>query len=93
MLLLINGVVFELPIIIYVLAYLNVTTAKQLASYRRYALVVVVIIAAFITPTGDPVNLMLLALPMYLLYEVGIILARFVPAAQAPRKAKRNVET
>ncbi|OAN46853.1 preprotein translocase subunit TatC [Chloroflexus islandicus] len=92
MLLLINGVVFELPIIIYVLAYLNVTTAKQLASYRRYALVAVVIIAAFITPTGDPVNLMLLALPMYLLYEVGVILARFVPSAQAPRKAKRNVE-
>ncbi len=79
MLLLINGIVFELPIIIYVLAYLNVTNARQLANYRRYALVIVVIIAAFITPTGDPVNLLLLALPMYLLYEVGIILARFVP--------------
>lgn len=82
MLLLINGIVFELPIIIYVLAYLNVTTARQLAGYRRYALVIVIIIAAFITPTGDPVNLMLLALPMYLLYEVGIILARFVPNAK-----------
>jgi len=44
--------------------------------------VIVIIIAAFITPTGDPVNLMLLALPMYLLYEVGIILARFVPNAK-----------
>ncbi|WP_028459478.1 twin-arginine translocase subunit TatC [Chloroflexus sp. Y-396-1] len=81
MLLLINGIVFELPIIIYVLAYLNVTNARQLANYRRYALVIVIIIAAFITPTGDPVNLLLLALPMYLLYEVGIILARFVPAS------------
>ncbi len=81
MLLLINGIVFELPIIIYVLAYLNVTNARQLANYRRYALVIVVIIAAFITPTGDPVNLLLLALPMYLLYEVGIILARFVPTS------------
>jgi len=87
MLLLINGIVFELPIIIYVLAYLNVTNARQLAGYRRYALVLVVIIAAFITPTGDPVNLFLLALPMYLLYEVGIILARFVPAsAQKSRR-------
>ncbi|MGB9738900.1 MAG: twin-arginine translocase subunit TatC [Chloroflexus aggregans] len=86
MLLLINGIVFELPIIIYVLAYLNVTTAKQLASYRRYALVIVVIIAAFITPTGDPVNLILLALPMYLLYEVGIILARFVPHQTQTRR-------
>ena len=80
MLLLVNGVVFELPVIIYTLAFIGIVTAKQLSSYRRYAIVLVVIIAAIITPTGDPVNLMLLALPMYLLYEVGIVLARFVPA-------------
>jgi sec-independent protein translocase protein TatC len=78
-LLLINGVVFELPIIIYVLAFLGVVTAKQLGSFRRFAVVIVVIVAAIITPTGDPINLALLALPMYLLYEVGVILARFVP--------------
>ncbi|NTV62591.1 MAG: twin-arginine translocase subunit TatC [Oscillochloris sp.] len=78
-LLLINGVVFELPIIIYVLAFLGVVTAKQLASFRRFAIVIVVIVAAVITPTGDPINLALLAVPMYLLYEVGVIMARFVP--------------
>ncbi|MFV9504430.1 MAG: twin-arginine translocase subunit TatC [Oscillochloridaceae bacterium umkhey_bin13] len=78
-LLLINGIVFELPVIIYVLAFMGVVTAAQLAKYRRFALVAVVIIAALITPTGDPINLALLAIPMYLLYELGIILARFVP--------------
>lgn len=78
-LLLINGVVFELPVIIYVLAFLGVVTARQLGSFRRFAIVIVVIAAAIITPTGDPINLMLLAVPMYLLYEVGVILARFVP--------------
>ncbi|NTU79045.1 MAG: twin-arginine translocase subunit TatC [Chloroflexales bacterium] len=78
-LLLINGIVFELPVIIYVLAFLGVVTAAQLAQYRRFAIVAVVIIAAVITPTGDPLNLALLAVPMYLLYEVGVILARFVP--------------
>jgi sec-independent protein translocase protein TatC len=78
-LLLINGVVFELPIIIYVLAFLGVVTAKQLGSFRRFAVVIVVIVAAVITPTGDPINLALLAIPMYLLYELGVILARFVP--------------
>jgi sec-independent protein translocase protein TatC len=41
--------------------------------------VIIVIIAAIITPTGDPYNLLLLAIPMYLLYELGILLARFVP--------------
>ncbi len=78
-LLLVNGVVFELPVIIYVLAFLGVVTAAQLGKYRRFALVAVVIIAALITPTGDPINLALLAIPMYLLYEVGVIMARFVP--------------
>lgn len=78
-LLLINGVVFELPVIIYVLAFLGVVTTAQLGKYRRFALVAVVVIAALITPTGDPINLLLLAVPMYLLYEVGVILSRFVP--------------
>lgn len=78
-LLLINGVVFELPVIIFVLAFLGVVTAAQLRQYRRFAVVIVVIVAALITPTGDPINLGLLAIPMYLLYEVGIFLARFAP--------------
>jgi sec-independent protein translocase protein TatC len=78
-LLLINGVVFELPVIIYVLAFLGVITTAQLRKYRRFAIVAVVVIAALITPTGDPINLLLLAVPMYLLYEVGVILSRFVP--------------
>lgn len=79
LLLVMNGVVFELPIIIYVLALLEIVTPAQLRSYRRYALVAVVIVAAIITPTGDPVNLALLALPMYLLFELGILLAH-IPA-------------
>jgi sec-independent protein translocase protein TatC len=82
LLLVINGVVFELPIIIFLLAYLGITDAHQLRSYRRYALVIVVIVAAIITPTGDPINLMLLAVPMYFLYELGVILARFAPKRQ-----------
>jgi sec-independent protein translocase protein TatC len=78
-LLLINGIVFELPVIIYVLAFMGVVTAKQLGKYRRFAVLGVVVVAAIITPTGDPINLALLAIPMYLLYELGIIMARFVP--------------
>ncbi len=83
-LLLINGIVFEMPIIIYILAALGLTTPRQLSMYRRYAIVIVAIVAAIITPTGDPVNLLLLAIPMYFLYEFGIILARFAPAQQPP---------
>jgi sec-independent protein translocase protein TatC len=78
-LLLINGIVFELPIIIFVLAWLGLVTAEQLGKYRRYAVLVVAVAAAFITPTGDPINMMMLAIPMYVLFELGIILARFAP--------------
>lgn len=82
-LLLWNGAIFELPAIIYLLARLGVVNTKLLSRTRRYALVVIVIGAAIITPTGDPYNLMLLAVPMYLLYELGILLSRFVPARGA----------
>lgn len=78
-LLLWNGVVFQLPAIIFLLARLGLVTAEQLSRTRRYAIVVITIAAALITPTGDPYNLLLLAVPMYVLYELGILLARFVP--------------
>lgn len=78
-LLLWNGIIFELPAIIYLLARLNIVSTKMLTSTRRYAIVIITIIAALITPTGDPYNLMLLAMPMYLLYELGILLTRLVP--------------
>ena len=78
-LLLWNGIIFELPAIIYLLARLNIVSTAMLTSTRRYAIVIITIIAALITPTGDPYNLMLLALPMYLLYELGILLTRLVP--------------
>lgn len=83
MLLLWNGIIFELPAVIYLLARLGIVNTQMLARTRRYAVVVIVIAAALITPTGDPYNLLLLAIPMYLLYELGIILSRFVPQRQS----------
>jgi sec-independent protein translocase protein TatC len=75
-----NGLIFEMPALIYLLARLGVVNAKMLGRTRRYAIVIITIAAAIITPTGDPYNLLLLAVPMYCLYELGILLARFVPA-------------
>jgi sec-independent protein translocase protein TatC len=79
LLLIINGVVFQLPIIIYVMALLGITTAHDLGRYRHYAFLIITIVAAIVTPTGDPINLLLLAIPMYLLFEFGVFIARFVP--------------
>ncbi|MHB1844836.1 MAG: twin-arginine translocase subunit TatC [Deltaproteobacteria bacterium] len=70
------GLIFEMPLIITALAMLGVVTAKQLADKRRYAILGNTIAAAIITPTGDPLNLAIMAVPMCLMYEVGIWGAR-----------------
>ncbi|MBU6335668.1 MAG: twin-arginine translocase subunit TatC [Chloroflexi bacterium] len=78
------GVIFQLPAVIYLLARIGIVSAQQPAGTRRYAMVVITILAALITPTGDPYNLLLPAVPMYLLDELGIVLARLVPRPPAP---------
>ncbi|MHB0876371.1 MAG: twin-arginine translocase subunit TatC [Anaerolineae bacterium] len=70
------GVVFEMPLVIYFLAKLGVINHKKLSGARKYAIVIAAVAAAVITPTPDPVTMMLVMAPLVLLYELGIILAR-----------------
>ena len=70
------GMSFETPLIIFFLAKLGIISAETLARNRKYALVVVAIISAVVTPTPDPVNMALVMLPLAVLYEVAIFLAR-----------------
>ncbi len=72
------GVIFETPLIIAFLARLGVISPKMLSSNRKYAIVLIAILAAVITPTPDPVNMALVMVPLVVLFEVGIILARIV---------------
>ena len=71
------GMAFETPLIIFLLAKVNLVSVKRLASYRKYAILVVFIVAAAITPTPDPFSQTMVAIPLYLLYELGILFARF----------------
>jgi sec-independent protein translocase protein TatC len=75
-LLLINGIIFEMPMVMFTLAKLKILNPRKVAKYRRYVILAVVVIAAIVTPTGDPANLALVAIPMYLLFEFGLILGR-----------------
>ena len=70
------GVAFEAPLIMYLLAQLGIVSARGLSRFRRYWVVVAFILGAIITPTFDPVNQSLVAVPLLLLYELGILLAR-----------------
>ena len=70
------GLAFETPLVMYLLASLGIVSAQGLGRFRRYWVVVAFILAAIITPTVDPVNQALVAGPLLVLYEVGILLAR-----------------
>ncbi len=71
------GIIFEMPIVSFLLARLGIIQAAMLRQYRRYAVVVCCILAAVITPTADPINFALVAIPLVLLYELSIIVVRF----------------
>lgn len=70
------GLSFETPLLIFFMTKLRIVTPQRLSRYRKYALLIAFIIAAIITPTPDPINQTLVAIPMYLLYELGILLAK-----------------
>lgn len=72
------GIVFEVPVIIAFLAMIGLVNWRWLAKYRRYAIVINITVAAIITPTGDPLNLAMMAIPLIVFYEIGIILARIL---------------
>jgi len=72
------GLVFELPVVTTFLARIEVVKAKWLAARRRPAIIIAFILAAVITPTFDPINQSLVAVPLIVLYELSIWLARLV---------------
>ncbi|MDD4848554.1 MAG: twin-arginine translocase subunit TatC [Bacteroidales bacterium] len=76
MLSLMMGIVFEIPIICWLLAKFGILKARFMCQYRRHAIVAILIIAAIITPTADAFTLALVALPIYLLFEISIVVVR-----------------
>ena len=70
------GLVFEMPVLIWALVRIGVVSRKWLAARRRYVFLIVFIVAAVVTPTPDPFNQSLVAIPMYLLFELGLLLSR-----------------
>jgi len=80
-----SGLYFELPIVIYFLTKLGLVTSEFLAKYRKYAIVIILIVAAIVTPP-DVVSQVLVSIPMLIIYEACIIMSRFVA-----KKEKANV--
>lgn len=78
-----SGLAFQLPLVIFFLAKIGIVTAKYLRSIRKYAIVVIFIVAGVITPGPDVVSQLAVALPLLLLYEISIILAARVDKQRA----------
>ena len=81
------GLTFELPLILALLSYLKVVSAAFLTRNRKYAILLIAIIAAVVTPTPDVFNMSLMGVPMYLLFEIGVILVKIIERKRARAQA------
>jgi len=77
------GLAFQLPIVMFVLSALNIVSPKRMTGFRKYAAMVIMVVAAIITPTPDPFNMFFVAVPIFVLWEVGLILARVASRRRA----------
>lgn len=84
-----SGLLFQLPVVVYFLARVGIVTADMLRAFRRHAIVVILVIAAVITPP-DPISQSIVAIPLYMLYEFSIVIARFVERRKAEDEAEEE---
>ncbi len=82
------GLLFQLPIVIFFLTKVGIVTPTLLKSFRKHAVIVILIIGAIVTPSSDPLSLSLISIPLYFLYEISI----FISSIELKRKLKRELE-
>ena len=82
-----TGLVFELPVVVYFLTRIGLLSSTLMKSYRRHAFVVLLVISGLVTPP-DPITLVLLSMPLYALYEAGILIAMRVERRRAAEEAR-----
>ena len=73
---LVMGIVFELPVVSWILGRMGLVNAQMMQSMRRHAIVAILVVAAIITPTTDAFTLLVVALPIWLLYELSIVIVK-----------------
>jgi sec-independent protein translocase protein TatC len=85
------GLCFEMPVFMFFLAKIGVVNAKMLSKNRRYAILIIFIVAAILTPSPDAISQVLMALPLMVLYEVSIILVKFAQKSKsAPEESEET---
>lgn len=82
------GLIFEFPMVIAILVFVGLITVEQLRNFRRYAIVIMFVLSAFVTPTQDPITMLLMAAPLVLLYEGAILVSNVIE-----KRRKKAYET
>ncbi len=72
------GITFEFPAVLVSLEVAGILSAKTLSSWRRWAIILIVVVAGVITPSSDPFSMIALAVPLYIFYEVSIVIGRII---------------
>jgi sec-independent protein translocase protein TatC len=83
---------FQVPVVVLLLGWIGVVDVSAMRRYRRYVVVVCAIAGAVLTPSPDPFSMMLMTVPMYGLYELGLLLLWLMPAAKMMAKADESDE-
>jgi sec-independent protein translocase protein TatC len=84
------GLVFEFPVVLVLLAKIGIIDAKMLARQRKYAILLIFIVAAAVTPSPDLISQVMMALPLMALYELSILLSRFFGKKSVPASSERD---
>ena len=82
------GILFQLPVVIYFLTKIGIVTPEFLRQYRKHSIVIILVVGAIVTPSADPFSQMLISLPLYLLFEISILIS----AAVVKRKKREEAE-
>lgn len=83
-----SGVLFQLPVVIFFLTKVGIVTPAYLRTYRKHAIVIILIIGAIVTPTADPLSQSLISVPLYLLYEISILISAGVMRQKQKEEAE-----
>lgn len=79
---LVSGIIFEMPVLVYFLSRMTLLTPQFMRKYRKHAVIIILIAAAVITPSPDVTSQMVVAIPMYLLYEISVLVSASVVRKQ-----------
>jgi sec-independent protein translocase protein TatC len=86
------GLLFQLPVVMFFLTKIGIVTPTFLRTYRKHAVIVILIVGAIVTPTSDPFTLSLISFPLYILYEISILISSRVVKAKAREEAEERLK-